>query len=281
MKKILVPTDFSEEADKALVYARDLALKMEAEIYFLHVMESANVMGSGLFPAEPGVDSEMDLFTLKLMEVRTKEMKKRALSSLYIGITTHMKIIVGSVFAEVKNFILDNNIDLVVMGSKGSSGLEEIFVGSNAERLVRQVPAPVLVVKNEAETFGPINILYPTDCSAGAEESVAILNQFSAAFEAEVKVLHINTPSNFYSTSSSTKMLKEFVEELGIKRATVHSINDLSEEEGILSFATENQVDLIVMASRGRTGVSRLVTGSVATDIVNHSQLPVLVAKLK
>lgn len=281
MKKILVPTDLSEEADKALHYAKNVAEKLGAEIHFLHVIEPVNALGTGLFPADPGVDSELDLFTLKLISVRTKGLKQRALSSLFIGIDTKMKVEVGSFFNIVKDYVTSEQIDLVIMGSKGATGLEDLLLGSNAERIVRNVPAPVLVVKDENENFAPKKILYPTDAAPGSQDVITILNTLSDAFDAEVHVLHVNTPSNFYTTAASRKLLGDHIESHSIKHASVESINDMSEEEGILDYAAENGIDLIVMASRGRTGVSRLVAGSVATDVVNHSSLPVLVAKLR
>jgi nucleotide-binding universal stress UspA family protein len=280
MKKILVPTDFSEEADKALSYVRHLAEKFGAEIHFLHVMESVNTVGSGLFPSVPAVDQELDLFTMKLMEIRSQELKQRSLSSLFIGIDTVQQIVVGDFFAVTKNYIEENQIDLVVMGSKGVSGLDEIFSGSNAEKIVRLSTAPVLVVKEDLEFYDPKKILFPTDCASGNEKTIGILNLFANVFGAEIEVLHVNTPSNFYSTTSSTKMLTDFVAENHLHNASVKSINDISEEEGILSYAADNHFDMIVMSTRGRKGFSRIVSGSVATDVVNHSKLPVLVSKL-
>lgn len=281
MKNILVPTDFSPEADQAKVYAQQIAIKTGATVHFLHVMESFSVMGSGLFPADPSQDAEADLFQLKLMEIRRNEIKKRALSSLFIEVETKMHIQVGEVFPAIKNYITDNAIDLVIMGSKGTSGLEELLIGSNAERLVSHVPAPVMVVKNEIESFAPKRIVFPTDCSPGADESIALANLFSETFGSEIHVLHVTTPSNFYSTRTGMQMLEKFVADTGLKATAVHMINDLSEEDGIFSFAEDNDVDMIVMSSRGRKGLSRFISGSVATDVVNHSAIPVLVGRNK
>lgn len=281
MKRILVPTDFSPEADYAKVYAQQIAIKTGAEVHFLHVIESFSVMGSGLFPANEGDSAEADLFTLKLMEIRRKEMKKRALSSLYIEVKTEMKIEVGEVFPIVRDYIKENNIDLVIMGSKGSSGLEELLMGSNAERVVSHVPAPVMVVKNEIESFAPKRILFPTDFAPGADEAIGMANTLSELFGSEIHVLHVNTPSNFYSTRTAKNHLDKFVADHGLKATAVHSVNELSEEDGIFAFAEDNDVDMIVLTSRGRRGLSRFISGSVATDVVNHATIPVLVGRTK
>lgn len=284
MKRILVPTDFSPEADSALEVARDLAKKFGAEIHFVHIIEplsGADTTKGLVGYVNPSGDSINDLFMLKYMERCRDDLKKRALSSRYIDITTHMDIIVDDIFAGIKKFVEEKEIDLIVMGSKGASGLDEILVGSNSEKVIRYSPCPVLVVKGKVEEFLPKSILFPTDCIEPSAGLAELLNDMATNFEAKLHLLHVNTPSNFYSTRSSNQMLLDYAQQTGLKDVAVHSYNDISEEDGILSFAEDNGVDMIVMSTRGRTGVSRLIAGSIASDVVNHSKLPVLVYRIK
>jgi nucleotide-binding universal stress UspA family protein len=279
MKKFLVPTGFSAEADKALEIAASLAQKFQADVHFLNVIEP--LTGDNM-TLTGGVDSQsMDsLFIMKLMERNQKEVEKRANKSIFMGLNTTATVHVNEIFTEIKEFSTTNAIDLVVMGSKGSSGLSELLVGSNAERMTRNSSTPVLIVKKSVENFEPKNIVFATNGEDGAKVVVEALNKFQSAFGCTVHVLNVNTPNNFYRSRTMEKMLRDFVEASGLQNFTINIYNDANEEDGILNFAEDVKADMIAIGTHARTGFSRILSSNISEDVVNHSNLPVLTVKI-
>ena len=280
MKHILIPTDFSPEADSAREAARSLALKSGAELHFLHVLEP--VSGYGFNFSGPNDEAGLlQVYQMKLIEQATQQLKKVALSSEFMGITTHYETRVDDIYKAVLEYSKEKHIDLIVMGSKGISGLEEVLIGSNAERIVRLSNAPVLVIKKSVPDFDVKKIAYATNLEANVDKVVAGLKSFQEAFGAEIMLVNINTPNNFYRTRSILTMLENFAKRHHLTNYTTHVYSDTSEEEGIIYFAEDYDADVIVMGTHGRTGFSHLLSGSLAEDVVNHSSKPVLTIKMK
>jgi len=152
MKKILVPTDFSKTAQTAVGVAADVARKAGAELIMLHVVEEAsgssfNVEGE----AKYGGDSEETFFTLKLIERAKKQMAKALEDSKLAGLKVRQELRVGSAFHGMTTIIAEKKVDLVVMGTAGSSDLENMVIGSNTEKVVRTSHCPVLVVNKKTD----------------------------------------------------------------------------------------------------------------------------------
>ena len=142
MKKIIIPVDFSEHSEYALRTAAKLAKKYDAELLALHMLEMSDIMLS----ASDGLQNQKAAFFLQLAEQRfEKFLDKDYLEDVKLTpIIKHFKV-----FSEVNDVALQHNADLIVMGSHGTNGIAEFFVGSNTERVVRNANIPVLVVKND------------------------------------------------------------------------------------------------------------------------------------
>lgn len=279
MKKILVPTDFSVEADVALRVARDLAKATQAEIHFLHVVEPSGGGGYNM-TGTPAEDSGMDaVFMVKLMERNKQQINRRANSSDFMGITTHTEIKIGSIYPTIKDFVDHHGIDLIVMGSKGTSGLNEVLVGSNAERLVRLATCPVLVVKEKSPEFQLKNIVLATNGEESSSKLAGTVRALQQAFDSHVHLVNVNTPNNFYRSRTMTEMLQGYAAKHGFTNYSINIYNDSSEEDGIIDFADNVNADLICMGTHGRRGMARFLAGSLAEEVVNHSARPVLTCR--
>ena len=145
MKKIIVPVDFSKHSEYAMEAASILAKKHGAEILALHMLE----MSDALLTKADNEQNAKAIFFLKLAEQKFEDfLDKDYLKGVdVIPIVKHFKV-----FSEVNEVAKEHSVDLIVMGSHGASGLTEIFVGSNTERVVRHSSIPVLVVKNKLGT---------------------------------------------------------------------------------------------------------------------------------
>jgi len=279
MKKILIPTDFSPEADNCLELAASIAQKFQSEVHLLNVVEPLvgdNISISGA-QGDQGMDS---LFMLKLMEHNHKEVDSRANKSIFMGLETKGLVKVNDIYAEIKEYTHANEVGLIVMGSKGASGFAEVLVGSNAERVTRHSATPVLVCKKDVADFSPKNIVFATNGEEGAKAAVGIITEFQEAFGAVVHILNVNTPNNFYRNRTMSKMLNDFAEHAGMKNYTINIYNDANEEDGILNFSEDIKADMIIIGTHARTGLSRILSSNISEDVVNHSDLPVLTVKI-
>src|SRR5688572_10112980 len=146
IKKILVPTDFSKEAQLATDVSADIAKKNNAELVLLHVVEEAT---SNSFNVEGEVASmsetwENKIFTLKLLERAKKQLAKALADPKLSDVKVRTELRIGSPFHGMRTIIGERKVDLVVMGTAGHSKLEEMIIGSNTEKVIRHANCPVL-----------------------------------------------------------------------------------------------------------------------------------------
>jgi len=273
MKRILVPTDFSEQAENALKVAVQIAEKNNSEIYLIHSLEMplhiSSTGGSGGKPES--------LLFIRLAEQHFEELlEKPYLEDLEI----HEVIGHGEVYNDINEVAENKEIDLIVMGSHGISGFKEMFIGSNTEKVVRTSSIPVLVIKNEHENFEISNFVFATDFSEKCCESFKEAKKFADGVNAQMNLLYVNTPGNFITTAEANKKMNEFVDQLNIENYTLNIYNDTSIEKGILNFAKDTNASLIGMSTHGRKGISHFFNGSISEDLVNHANRPVITFKI-
>lgn len=220
----------------------------------------------------------LDFETQLLKELREKAEKQlTAIVGKYQheGVKVVQQVHFGAVLKAIRQYAQEQAIDLIVMGSHGASGVRELFIGSNAEKIVRFSSVPVLIVKdyNKREIK---NIVFPNTLEAeGQEELVKRVKALQSFFQANLHVVWINTPFNFASDTETYGRLRDFAKRYTLRNYSVHVFNHHDEEQGILEFARTVDGNLIAMGTRGRKGVTHFFNGSVAEDVVNHSPQPV------
>jgi len=183
-------------------------------------------------------------------------------------------------FDGIMNISKKNNVDLIVMGSHGASGFKEMFIGSNAEKVVRSSEVPVLIIKNEIEEFDVNKFVFASDFSEEINNSFGKVVEFANKFDAHLNLVMINTPNDFKSTNVSQEILDTFVSKFKINKFSTSIYNDASVEKGILNFAKSIDADLIGMCTHGRKGLSHFFNGSISEDLVNHAIRPVVTFKI-
>ncbi len=277
MKKILVPTDFSPLASYATDVAIQMASQSGAEVILLHVVE---MPGTSFSITGQVVDnSDFDVYTLKLI-AKTKENLTKIVRDSNDNVSMFSNIKVGNAFKAIAQVISEQQVDLVVMGSHGSDGWEETFVGSNAEKVVRRANCPVMVIKGPVSLSSLQNIVFAADF----EETNTVITkakQLQELLAARLHLVKINTPSNFVSDHEGMQVIRDFAQKHQLSNYTVNIYNDREEERGILYFADEVQADLIALGTHGNNGLYQLLKGSIAEDLVNHAKLPVWTCRIE
>ncbi|GAA4885126.1 universal stress protein [Flaviramulus aquimarinus] len=277
MKKIIVPIDFSEYSGYALKTAAKLAKKYNAELLVLHMLEMSEIMLS----ASDGLQNQKAAFFLQLAEQKFENfLKKDYLNGVTVTpIIKHFKV-----FSEVNDVALKHQADLIVMGSHGTNGIAEFFVGSNTERVVRHSNIPVLVIKNDMPDVNFDVVAFACDFSEEAItpylNAVKMFNKIGA----KLYLVHVNLPNEkFKSTLEIEKGVVNFfskAERNLDKMEDVQYVCDYTVEDGVLNCANKIGADLIIVPTHGRKGLSHFFVGSIGEDVANHSTLPVMTFKI-
>lgn len=276
MKRILVPTDFSPFANEAAKTAADIARKTGAELVFLHVV-SFPIYESGVLPYQDYQDVAENLFILKLVK---QNFEKLLASDFLKGITVAKGISYSGIYEAITENIEKHSIDLIVMGTHGVTGyVDEFFVGSNTDKVIRKSKVPVIAVKSYGDTNFD-KILFAGDFSDSLEKNFSFIKSFVELYEAEIMLLHVVTKGDFYYTAPMLKRIEDFAKKNDLKKYSCHVFNAESVQQGINDFAQMNDVKLITTITSGRRGLSRLLNGSVTEEVVNKVSHPVLTIKM-
>jgi nucleotide-binding universal stress UspA family protein len=274
MKKILVPTDFSDHAYYALKVASQIAKKNGGEIILLHMLELPHQAGDAI---GSGHDlPEIMLFKNSAINKLEDLMDDDCLDGLKVSEIVQFEL----AFDGILKVSQKNDIDLVVMGSHGASGFKEMFIGSNAEKVVRNSDVPVLIIKKDAGEFNVNKFVFASDFTEEIKKPFAKVVEFANKFGTELELAMINTPSNFKPTHIATEIMNKFVADFSINNYSINIYNDVNVENGILNFANHINADLIGVSTHGRKGIAHFFNGSISEDLVNHSLRPVVTFKI-
>lgn len=282
MKSILVPYDFSQEAEYAFQLAQELAAKASCKLKLVHVIEIPTTQHFNTIGEVNLEENFVDkIFMVEMVDKRKAQMK--ALEELHAVAPYQFstKISFGNPYAGIASEITEIKADLVVMGSKGSSGLEELLIGSNTEKVVRHSKCPVITVKQPTKAVDIKNIVFASDFSENSKKVIRELKDLQSLLGAELSLVKINTPNSFENTLVSKKNMQSFIKANELTNVKVEIFNSGSEEEGILEYADDVDADMIAMATHGRTGLMHLLGGSIAEDVVNAAVRPVWTMKFK
>lgn len=304
IQRILYPTDFSETARQALPWAASLADHHGAGLHVLHALSLHAADPASLEGAFPIPESVFDDWTRRAEEA----LEETAETSRERGLTVRQEIrrsIAPS--SAILDYADEEGIDLVVMGTHGRRGLRHLALGSVVEEVLRFAPVPVLAVRKREELESQADlplpeldrILVPVDFSEHAdlalETGVELARDYGIALDVLYVVEQITYPDFYYPAAPSReRMAREVSEKAGERlERRVGEYEKAGEmtvdfdvqvgrpEDRICTRAEEEGADLIVMGSHGRTGLSRVLLGSVTEGVIRRAPCPVLVVKLR
>lgn len=281
MKKILVPTDFSKNAQISTEVAADIARRSGATMILLHVVEEVTGDSFNVKGVVSDGNLEDRLFNVQLIGKARKQLEKLVLDPMFSDITVHGELRVGNPFHGMRTIVAEKKVDLVVMGKSGKTKIQEMLIGSNTERIVRMAKCPVLAVNKKPARTNFRNIVYAT---AMADDEIVFSRTVRRAqqlYDSTIHLVTINTPGSFSPDHIAKENMAKFAKKIMLKNYTINIYNDLNVEEGVIRFADTIDADMIAMATHGRTGFAHVIAGSVAEDVVGHAKRPVLTLVIK
>lgn len=274
MKKILIPTDFSKYADEAIEVGAQIAKENDCEIILIHMLELPGQMNDA-------ITGSTSIPEIMLFKRKAEETLKNIKNRPYLaGIKITEVVRLDGAYHGINNYIKQHEMDLIVMGSHGASGINEIIIGSNTEKVVRQSETPVLVIKNKIDDFKVQNIVFASDFSKEIKKPFQKILDFNKLFGSKLNLVMICTPNSFKSTSAARKIVTDFVSDFDMPEYSFEIHNESNIEKGIINYADEKNADLIALCTHGRTGLGHFFTGSISEDLVNHATKPVLTFKI-
>jgi len=274
VKKILVPTDFSEQSIVALNQSYNLAREIKAEITLLYVLEDGGTI-SRFFSKQhhDEVKSGIEADLLKL----AKEVEKKT------KIPVNTLIAKGSVYEKIVEVADLLNAEFIIMGVHGRVGIKKKFIGSNALRVVREANCPVITIRGKHHRDGCKNIVLPLDLTKETKEKVSKAIEWGKlGYGAAIRVVSVLFTTDEFVVNRLTRQLgqvKSFIEKAGVE-CTAEIIKGIKGEEtlaqNIIDYANKVDGDLIMIMTQQEVDFTQYFIGSAAQEIINNSDIPVI-----
>ncbi|PQJ76287.1 universal stress protein [Polaribacter glomeratus] len=274
-KKIVLPTDFSKNADNAINYAIELYKEESCEFFILHSYYLPGYNKSNLLSLEPTEER------LKEVKERAEENmeKLKALACFNDENSNHSFYFLNEFgpFNEViKNIVEKNDIKLIIMGTHGETDDENIILGRNAVNVMEKVrECPVLTIPNNIIFKQPNEIVFPTSFKTHYKESeLATLIEISQLANAPIRILHIQTEK---ALSKNQEEKKELLNQI-LKAAsyTHHQLFNLDLQEGVRCFSQSRQSEMIAFINKKHHFFESIFSNPMVKDLGNNAHVPVL-----
>ena len=281
MKTILVPTDFSEHAKNALDLAAQIARKSGAKILVVNVIEGIRNFSFNTMGESESVMGEEAFIVRKLIDQVKERLGNLVQDDAYEGLEIATEVDMGSPYESISKVIGHHDADLLVMGTKGIGGLDEVLIGSNTEKVVRYAKCPVITVKQKVSLDEIKNIVFASNLLDEQSKLIEKLKVIQEITNATLHLVKVNTPNHFSTQRQMDKEFSKFIAKYELSNASTSIYNEATEEDGILYFAEDLGACMIAIGTHGRTGILHLLSGSIAEDLVNHATIPVWTLSMK
>ena len=277
MKNILVPTDFSPLANSASEYALKIAQKAKAEIHFLHILWTPVDWVKLDLEKEKNYPE-----TLKQIGHAKNELNQWKKQAEDLRLKVRIIITFDTGRDEIIKHVSSYHHDFVVMGSHGASGARETFIGSNAQKIIRNATVPVLVIKEKPPRFPMKSIVFASSFEEDVKEHFHNVVDFADLMESDIHLVYINTMYNFEESETSEAKMQNFLEHCPRGgTCSINIYNAMDEERGIRHFAKRQNADMIAITTHGKTGFLGMMSKSIAESLVNHAETSILSMNLK
>lgn len=271
--QILVPIDFSEQSLIALGQSYNLARLSKSEIVLLHVIDDTSYLPFFTKKEDKELEKQVEAELQKLAADTTKS----------VGVRVSTSIRRGKVYEVIQETAAELNCAFIVMGTNGSVGIKK-FIGSNALRVVREAPCPVITIKGKTHKSGCKDIVLPLDLSKQTKEKVKNAIEFATLFGSTIHLITVlNTDDEFIvnKLKRQMKQVHEHIREHNISCTLEFILGDDIAEE-VIQYAEKNKSDLIMIMTQQEINWTDLMfISSAAQQIINGTNIPVLSIKPK
>ncbi len=275
MKKILVPTDFSENSKCALNYAIELAEQLNALITVVHVYHpSINHMNEYMIIT----DNELEAISRERLDEFVKNEKLKKQNEVMVADRIEQKLEIGFAAEKLVNMSKSGEYDMIVMGATGSTGLLEMVFGKVSLHVAQSSACPVLLIPAGVR-FEPIQeIMYAIEYELVNENCLLQLEKLSNKLVANVHLVHVYEDIKKKSNGAKSSLVeKTFQQKVPNLKFTMEAISSDSVVHGLKEYAREKNMDWMVLVKPQRKLWQRLLHSSKANEIIMNPQIPLMV----
>lgn len=278
MQTIITPVDFSELSAYGTKLAVDVAKHTGAQLHFVHIIP---------LPSHILLTPEGDLFedgdfdtSIPRKQKQDAEAKMKEWKNQYY---TQAKICVcyGKVNEELLNYASSNKASMIVMGTHQSTGMKELLQHSHAEYIAMHSDTPVLSLKCDRSDMEVESLVLSGSFKEGEVPHCETVLNLAASFGARIHLIRVNTPSDKEEDGVILANMAEFAKKHHLTNVQFAVIAHQDVEDGIMQYVADNDIDILAIGSKQRTGLNKIINGCVSADLVNHAMKPILTFKLK
>ena len=273
MKKILVPLDFSETSDNAFVYALEMAKRLKAELVLLHTFELPVVESQAMTFNYATIYETIELANFEHFKEKMPKLRTIAQERNLDHIEMNHILMDGDLVDSIKKIITQENIDMVVMGTKGAEGWLENLIGTNTGSVLTNVSVPVLSVPDEAKFDKIETIAFTTRFRKKDIEALIKVLFFAKRFHAKVKCLYVKTTSSDVTDETIKRWQSHFEDEANLQFFIIPNDNV---KETIEDFLQNQDIDLLTMLTYKRNFFTELFTKTTTQKLSYHLKTPIL-----
>ena len=268
--KILIPTDFSVQAEFAYLMVKKLEEKINIDIHFLHVMNVPDTVTMDIY-GNIQTCGEIDVKHL----TKQKEIADRNLASLktLYGNHIHTNLVLGKITDAILDFSEANHFDLIVMGTKGAWGIKEKLSGSETQMIARKSKVPLLSLMCDRSDLQIKNILLVHNFSNPVKEDLSFMHKLIIAFDTKLHLLQITSEKTETDKASIETKMKTFAAVNNITNYECHVINDTDIENGVIHFNQKFNMDIICIGTHSQVGIFH---HSATEKLINHLFKPII-----
>lgn len=271
MKNILVPTDFSDNAFNALQYAIDLHANETCNFYLLHVNNTIQTSTDKEFIEENYLKpSKVQLEKIVSTVTQNNANKK---DNHFFFMLNDYDFLIDS----IRHHVNDKKIDLIVIGTKGASGLKEILIGSNTGEIIKKIQCPTLVIPEKAKFTKIKEIAFPTDFSLFYDiKTLLPLSKIVYDKQAGLRILHISKNELHLDNDQKNNrdLLEDFFAESDL---SFHYLTNAKVEQAVQCFVESRHIDLITMVAKNLNYFQQILFHTKVEKISYHINVPFLV----
>jgi len=276
VKRILIPTDFSETADLAIAHGAYMAHLFKAKIFLLHAV---SLPVYAYLPDEPML-IESEIPKENEIEQKLNHLADAIVKKYNIELST---LAVNDKPAKaITKAATDNNVDIIIMGTHGVSGFDEFFAGSNTQKVVSLAPCPTISVQKSAMKVGFFNILLPIDNDLHSRQKVNNVIELAEAYKSTVHILGLLKSDEDAGDEHKLELKLDTVKEkltqarIPFSKKIIRG-NNLATEA--MNYSGQVNADLVVVLTGHESNLNGAFLGTFTEQIVNHSKIPVMSIK--
>jgi nucleotide-binding universal stress UspA family protein len=274
---ILVPADFSEQSLIALTQSYNLARLTKAEITLIYVIDDDenNPLSFFLKSKKQNKKSLEKNIKERLAEVASNAHQKSA-------VKINTMVAYGKIYEEINAAAKKLKCSFIIMGTNGSVGFKR-FIGSNALRVIRDAPCPVITIKGKKHRFGCQLILLPLDLTKETRQKVNKAIEMATYFGSAIKVVSVVTTDDEFIVNKLQRQLnqvKHYIDEREVV-CTAEMVNGKDVPEELMKYAKQVKADLIMIMTQEEMNWTERFIGSAAQEVINGTDIPVLTIRPK